>query len=485
MHARDKPGSSLKFGTSGLRGLVTDLVGAPTRAWANAFLTHLETKASTGRLLLVGRDLRASSPSIVSDCLEVAAQRGWHTADCGALPTPALALAALEHKAAAIMVTGSHIPDDRNGLKFYAPGEITKQDETSIRLQFEKSRLPEMIDRGRTVEVRAMEAYRNRYLSVFAHDALSGLTVGVYQQSSVARDLLVEVLEGLGANAVPLARARDFIPVDTEAHRPEDLSLLREWAIEGHFDAFVSTDGDADRPLVADAKGEVLRGDILGLLTASVVGLRTIVTPVTSSSSIEKSGVAETVLRTKVGSPYVIEAMDRAVASGKKDVLGFEANGGALLGSDIVLPGGILSALPTRDAMLPILCALLAVRSHGRLLRAIAEGFSAGYALSDRLKDISADQSAPFLMRLAQDGDFTAQFMSEAGTIVGKDDLDGQRFILDDGSVVHFRASGNAPELRAYVEAPTLVRAENLLKWSLNAAQETMGISKTVHQAAA
>tara|TARA_B110000908_G_C10080263_1_gene369255 strand:+ start:225 stop:437 length:213 start_codon:yes stop_codon:yes gene_type:complete len=58
---------------------------------------------------------------------------GLAVTDCGDLPTPALALAAIGARAAAVMVTGSHVPADRNGLKFYTPdGEITKIDEMAI-----------------------------------------------------------------------------------------------------------------------------------------------------------------------------------------------------------------------------------------------------------------------------------------------------------------------------------------------------------------
>src|SRR5690606_40075184 len=70
----------------------------------------------------------------------------------------------------------------------------------------------------------------------------------------VARDLIVRILTELGAETVPLGRSDVFVPVDTEALRPEDIELLSQWAKESRFDAIVSTDGDADRPLIADRK---------------------------------------------------------------------------------------------------------------------------------------------------------------------------------------------------------------------------------------
>jgi phosphomannomutase len=111
-------------------------------------------------------------------------------------------------------------------------------------------------------------SYIQRYVDHFGPQALRGLTIGVYQHSAVGRDVLVEVVEALGGKAVALGRATQFIPVDTEAIRPEDVELAKGWAAEFGFDAIISTDGDSDRPLLADHTGEWLRGDVLGVLCA-------------------------------------------------------------------------------------------------------------------------------------------------------------------------------------------------------------------------
>lgn len=426
------------------------------------------------KTLLVGRDLRSSSPRIAGDCMAAANARGWRAVDCGALPTPALALAALRHPAPAVMVTGSHIPDDRNGLKFYSPaGEITKADEAGIWKAHEAIGVLPAEGNASDIEDAAevtLESYRRRYTDFFPADALSGVTVGVYQQSSVARDLLADVLRALGAEVVPLGRAERFIPVDTEAYRPEDLKLLGDWAAGGDFDAIVSTDGDADRPLVADAEGEALRGDLLGLLAAQHLGLATIITPVTSSALVDTSGVARKVCRTKVGSPFVIAGMEEAVATGYTDVIGFEANGGVLLGSPVGRAGRKLASLPTRDAILPIICVLAGARTNSLTIRQLAGRLGASHAFADRLKDVPAEKSGAFLHRLGE-ASFADEFFREVGSISSNDKLDGTRFVLDDGSVVHFRASGNAPEFRCYVESTSETRARQLIAWGLTKAK--------------
>src|SRR3954452_3010236 len=99
---------SLKFGTSGLRGLAVDLAGAESRRYAAAFVRRLQQQGPVGEVL-VGRDLRASSPDISHDVISAIAAMGASAVDCGELPTPALAFEALRLGAPAIMITGSHI----------------------------------------------------------------------------------------------------------------------------------------------------------------------------------------------------------------------------------------------------------------------------------------------------------------------------------------------------------------------------------------
>jgi phosphomannomutase len=118
----------------------------------------------------------------------------------------------------AIMVTGSHIPDDRNGLKFYRDdGEITKEGEGAIlaALKAEAGGVMPAAGASATPEPGAVSRYPSRYLDAFDPNALSGFRVAVYQQSTVARDLLVEILSALGAAVVPIGRSGRFIPIDT------------------------------------------------------------------------------------------------------------------------------------------------------------------------------------------------------------------------------------------------------------------------------
>ena len=452
-------GDAPKFGTSGLRGRVVDLTDALIADYARAFAAACET----GTGVFLGHDLRASSPAITAVLAVALRGEGLPVTLCGALPTPALALAASDAGAAAIMVTGSHIPADRNGLKFYTPaGEIGKADETAILAAL--GRPPAGLDAPQAEDRTAAERFTGRYLTAFGQTALTGLKIGVYAHSAVGRDLLADILRRLGTHVTELGRSDAFVAVDTEAVSAETRAQLRHWA-EG-LDAIASTDGDSDRPLLTDERGEVIPGDILGQITAEIVGAQTVVTPISSNTGILQKGFGE-VIRTRIGSPHVIAAM-----AGAERPLGYEANGGTLLGFDAEGPAGLLPALPTRDAILPILATL--VSADGPLSTRIATE-PPRFTASDRLKDVSTDRSRALIERLAEDAGARADFLTFTGSDGAElDRLDGLRMTLSDGGIVHLRPSGNAPEARVYVEAESPARSHALLAGGLDALQRAL-----------
>ncbi|GAB5506236.1 MAG: polysaccharide biosynthesis phosphomannomutase UppO [Rhizobiaceae bacterium] len=465
----------LKFGTSGLRGLASILNGKPAAAFARAFTTVMidQGRLKKGGEVLLGRDLRSSSESIVNYCMAGICSAGAHAIDCGLLPTPALAAYAIKVNAPAIMVTGSHIPEDRNGLKFYRPdGEIDKHDEIAI-LAAESSLSASACatTSPNKSSNQPWAHYLARAQSLLEAGALRGMRIGVYQHSSVLREMLVEVLEAYGAAVFPFGSSDFFVPVDTEAMRIEDCDLCKKKTLELGLDAIVSTDGDADRPLVADEAGNFVRGDLIGAVTASALGAKCVVTPITSNSGIEKCGQFNDILRTRVGSPYVIEGMRSFSSGASGGIVGFEANGGVLLGTDAALGNRHVTALPTRDAMLPILAVLWASKSSGRSISSLADNFRFSAAYADRLQGVSSEKSRKLLHSLTTDADFRDHFLSGLITASSLDTTDGVQLKSADGEILHYRASGNAPELRCYVEAKSPSAAKFLLKQGLSKAQ--------------
>jgi phosphomannomutase len=459
--------SSLKFGTSGLRGLAAELEGQAARRYAAAFLRHMRSldRLGGGKLFL-GRDFRASSPAIAADCAAAIAQFGLEAVDCGTIPTPALAHHAMAAGCGAIMITGSHIPSDRNGLKFYMPsGEISKADEAGILAALVDEAIAGSASPIGDEATAAVERYVERFAGLLPTGALAGLRIGVFEHSTVARDLLTRILKRAGAETVSLGRTDTFVAVDTEAFGDAVFAPLKGWIASERLDAIVSADGDGDRPLLMDGNGAFVRGDVLGLLAARFLGARTVVTPVTSNSAIERTGFFSDVIRTKVGSPFVVAAMEQR----HDGVVGFEANGGTFVGDGIVVDGRALSPLPTRDAVLPLLCALGLAAGQGRRIDEIVAELPLQHAIADRLQDVPGERSDAFLRRLETDRDFAEAFFAPHG-IADLSTIDGLQFRTRSGDMVHFRASGNAPELRCYVEGSSPDVAQSLLDWAMKAA---------------
>lgn len=449
-----------KFGTSGLRGLVTELTDPLCAGYVRAFLHAVP---HDGRLM-IARDLRPSSARIAATVADTAAALGLRVADCGEVPTPALALAAMAAGAPSVMVTGSHIPADRNGLKFYsALGEITKADEAAIVAGF--SEATPAAKATPEIATAARAAYARRYADAY-DGALKGLRIGVYQHSSVARDLLAEVLTALGAKVTPLGRSDTFVPVDTEAVSDDTRRMLAAWAADGTFDAIVSLDGDADRPLVTDAGGRVIPGDVIGTLTAAALGADTVVTPVSSNTLIEASGLFAATERTRIGSPYVIAAMEARIAAPGAKVVGFEANGGFLLGFAAAGPSGPIAPLMTRDAFLPIIATLATAAARGHTLTDLVASLPARVTASDRLEEVPTEWSQAFVARLTRDAAARANFFAgRRETLI--DLTEGLRMTFSDGAILHLRPSGNAPELRCYAETADAASAAVLVRDTL------------------
>ncbi|MGY5792774.1 phosphomannomutase len=464
----------MKFGTSGLRGLSVDLKGRASALYATAFGRYLLDRgmARPGDTILIGQDFRDSSPEIAANCAVALDRLGFKVRDCGTVPTPALALYGLQKKAAGLMVTGSHIPADRNGIKFYrSDGEIDKTDEaaiTTVATELDRAGFT-FVPRSAGMQNRSVEcitAFRERNANILPTNALSSLKVGVYQHSTVARDLLVELLEHYGATVVPFGRSETFVPVDTEAVSEETIAKLREVARQHGLDAMVSADGDGDRPLVADETGTPLRGDLLGLIAANFLGATSVVTPVTSNSGIEAAG-RFSVIRTRVGSPFVISGMQEALAAGRTRVAGFEANGGLLTASDFEVHGHTLKALPTRDCFVPILAALSLAASKRQPLSVVAASFNLPFAAADRLENFPVEISARLMAYLRAAPANLAAFLQPIGEVGSASDIDGLRIVLADRRIIHFRPSGNAPEMRCYAEAESETAAATLLRAGL------------------
>jgi phosphomannomutase len=464
---------ALKFGTSGVRGLVTEFTDREAYLLTVAFLQHADI-VSPAKTVALGMDLRASSPKILNAVERTLTENGKTVQYCGVLPTPALAFFAAEKSSMAVMITGSHIPADRNGIKFYlTSGETLKHDDEKIFANYEKLQKAdfkkELFDNKgeflQTQEVHKTDCteeasvmFTKRYVDTFSDVSFRGMKVIFYEHSSAARKLFGDILEKQGAQVIRLGFSDTFIPVDTEA--VESLDLFKKWITEHNADILVSTDGDGDRPLVIDNKGRLVQGDKLGIICAEFLGIEAVALPISCNSGISGVSSFKKINFTKIGSPYVVEALNNLNAE-FKSVAGFEANGGFILASPVHRTG-VLKPLPTRDSVLPALAIIAAAKKLNCTVADVVDKLPNRFTSSVLAKNCPLEKSQKVLQTAgANPEQFVKQIIPDA-KIQSINTLDGLRMTTDKNEVIHLRPSGNAPEFRCYTESETQIGADAL-----------------------
>ncbi len=478
--------SGASFGTSGVRGLVEDLDDVTCFAFTLAFLSHLANENADHKItkVWVGYDLRPSSPKIAKPVLSAIQHLKLKPVFCGEIATPSLAYSSIKSKQPAVIITGSHIPFDRNGIKFYRPdGEMTKADEmfvTNSKTEFPDQLFDNLELKEANVALSANrsahKAWRERYQTAF-DGLLNGMRIGHYQHSAAGRDDLTRILEALGAIVIPLDRSETFIPIDTEAVSEANRVQAEKWSAEHNLDALISTDGDGDRPLLADENGAYFRGDTLGIFTAMALNATAVVTPVSSNTALEKCGLFKTIARTKIGSPHVIAGMEKLTMDTELSIVGFEANGGFLTATQLISPWNetILTPLPTRDSVLPILATIALAKLKKLQLCELSSLLPKRITSSDRLIDTEKEVSEKLLVQFSV-GDLNPSVLSDTSSQLATiDTTDGMRFTFQDDSIVHLRPSGNAPELRVYVETDSQDKSDRLLAHAKEAVKALLG----------
>lgn len=538
-----------RFGTSGVRALVKDLTDLEVYCLTVGTLRYLR---STDRLLCatvpppriaipLAGDLRPSTERLLLATARGIEDMGYGVDYVGHIPTPALTFYGIENGVASFVVTGSHIPADRNGQKANrCDGEVLKSDEGGIVTEVERVRQEEYArpadesaftahgmfkDRRQptrpAASTLARERYAQRYRGVFPPEALCGLRVLFFQYTAVGRDLIPEILEGAGAEVIRAGRSNTFVPIDTEAISEAHLALLstlvREHQGQGPIHAVISTDGDSDRPLVVavDQSGDgephlrFIPGDLLGIFVADHLGADSVSVPISVTPAVHEYFAHRglTTRKTRIGSPYVIQAMAEALEQGHERVVAWEANGGFLVGSDIPLGDAVLKALPTRDAVLPILSVLhTAVRERvplGRLPERLPQWFGRADLLDDFPQELSRrllsyfSAPRPGVEWVDFEGDeivlrgnaeqvletwgrghpeaqgwwnrrrLLAEVCSAErgfGELRRLNLLDGIRCYFANGDIAHVRPSGNAPQLRIYAHARSQARADEIVR---------------------
>jgi phosphoglucosamine mutase len=320
------------FGTDGVRGIVGEFVTAE--------LFEKLGKASAlwsgGGRVFVGRDTRASGEELEEAFARGVVSAGGAAVLAGVVPTPAVALLGLD---LGVVISASHNPPEYNGVKFFDRNgrKLSDAAEEEIEALLDAPAPGGGgIDR---VDI-AADSYLDHVLERFGTD-LSGLRIAVDCANGAYAGLAPRAFEELGAEIATIGDAPngDNINVGCGA---TDLAALQELVRSGSFDLGVAFDGDGDRMLAVDERGETVDGDQIVAVLALHLGVDLVA--VTTMANLgfhrlmEERGIR--VVTTDVGDRYVLEALYR-----EGGILGGEQSGHVICLRDHVTGDGLASAL--------------------------------------------------------------------------------------------------------------------------------------------
>src|SRR4051794_3887608 len=252
------------FGTDGVRGIVGDFLtpelverlGRAATLWIGA-----------GKVF-VGRDTRASGGELEEAFARGVVSGGGSAVLGGVLPTPAVALLALD---LGVVISASHNPPEYNGVKFFDGDGQKLTDDAEEQIEALLDEPPGA--RGGSVDHVgvAMDSYLEHVTERFGSD-LSGLRIAVDCANGAYSGSAPQAFAALGANVTAIADAPDGTNINVGCGAT-DLALLQRTVTEGRFDLGVAFDGDGDRMLAVDERGAVVDGDQIVAILALDLGV--------------------------------------------------------------------------------------------------------------------------------------------------------------------------------------------------------------------
>jgi phosphoglucosamine mutase len=301
---------------------------------------------SKGGRVFVGRDTRASGPELEEAFARGIVEAGGNAVLAGVLPTPAVALLALD---LGVVVSASHNPPEYNGIKIFDRDgqKLTDLDEEEIESLLDAEGPGDgEIDR---VNV-ATDSYLEHITERFGSD-LSGLRIAVDCANGAYSAIAPQAFEQLGAEVTAIGAEPDGTNINVGCGAT-DLSLLQRTILSGDFDLGVAFDGDGDRMLAVDANGAALDGDQILAILADHLGVDLVAVTVMTNYGFhrfaEERGIR--LVTTDVGDRYVLEGLRR-----EGGMLGGEQSGHIIYLKDHVTGDGLEAAL--------LLCAALEGRT--------------------------------------------------------------------------------------------------------------------------
>jgi phosphoglucosamine mutase len=310
------------FGTDGVRGVANEGLTPELAFKLGRFGAFVLTKEKKRPKVVVGRDTRLSGEMLEAALIAGMLSIGCDVVRLGVVTTPAVAFLTRHLEAdAGVMISASHNPFQDNGIKFFGADGFKLSDETEAEIEAlleAEDELPRPVgeDLGRVIDdPEAVNAYLNHLKRTIDTD-LCGLHIVVDCANGAAYELAPHLLRDLGADVTAIYANPDGtnINVDCGSTHPE---RLQEEVLKQQAHLGLAFDGDADRLIAVDDKGELIDGDQIMIICGEYLkekGLLrgdTIVTTVMSNLGFFKAAEAMGIRteRTKVGDRYVMEKM--------------------------------------------------------------------------------------------------------------------------------------------------------------------------------
>ena len=339
-----------RFGTDGIRGPVGSVVDDRLALGLGRAVGHL--LVGDGRSVLLGRDTRRSGEMLGAALAAGLAASGVDVVDLGIVTTPCLVHASTDDRhSVGIMVSASHNPAPDNGLKVVVEGrKATDEIETELdRLIDDTSEIPfrSNAELGRIRADREPVEVYGRFLRDIAGDAFVGLRIAVDCANGSASAIAPGLFRSLGAEVTVLFDAPNGVNINDGCGSTHPERLAETVAAAG-LDVGLAFDGDADRLMAIDERGELVDGDaVMGIcalerLASGTLRNQLLVATVMSNGGLERA-IAEAggrMLRTPVGDRHVFEAMERDDA-----VLGGEQSGHIIFRDRATTGDGLLTAI--------------------------------------------------------------------------------------------------------------------------------------------
>ena len=460
----------ITFGTSGWRGILCeDFIFENVKIVTQAIADNVKASGEGDKGIIVGYDSRFMGESFAREAARVLCGAGIRTFLCVRdTPTPVIAFEILRRgTAGAINFTASHNPPEYNGIKFSPSSGGPALPETTNDIErranemlgevcYQECPLDLAVKNGLLVEIDPMQGYLDDLAHKVDFAAIAKLgTLAVNPLYGTARGYLAEPLRANGVNVVQMNAHRDpyfggFPPEPSEKYIQDFIKLVQQ---DPEILLGIATDGDADRFGIVDGDGSFIEPNyIIALLLDYLVRVKGMQGGV--GRSVATSHLVDAVAKlhdvkvyeTPVGFKYIGELISQ-----DKIIIGGEESAGLTIKGHVPEKDGILACLLVAEMVAHEGMSVKAMleRLYSKVGRYLTKRVN--IALSPELEQVFPDRIA------ATPSSFAGVAVKELVTV------DGNKFILEDGSWLLFRKSGTEPVVRLYCESSSEDRLQALI----------------------